>query len=75
MVANDITDLLGKQVLLPQELHGNKTPAKCLLYDPLSTYEGTCMPSPNQNVVSRLGGCDRPEDCRIFLDVAKQKYK
>jgi hypothetical protein len=37
--------------------------AKCKHYEPQADTEGICTISPNQRFVSRLDGCDDPEDC------------
>jgi len=49
-----------QNVILENTNSIEKIHAKCLLYEPLSETEGECW---DKSIVSRLGGCDNPEDC------------
>lgn len=54
-----------EKIALEQEFNTVKIPAKCPFYEPLSHIEGDCLPS--KRIVSRLGGCDDYEKCRIYI--------
>jgi len=63
---------LRQNVILENTNNFKKIPAKCFLYEPLSETEGECW---DESIVSRLGGCDNPENCDRYNKSFKNNIK